>query len=204
MPRLFIISGCNGSGKTTASYAVLPELLGCSEFVNSDEFAKSLSPFSPEKASVGASRFMLLKMRLLLERKADFAIETTLATRSMLKMIKDAQKEGYFVTILYLWLNSPDLAVARVKARVAAGGHNIKEETIRRRYSVGLHYLFRDFMPLCDRWILCDNSEDRLEVVAENSGSGLTVRNPEKFGKIKTMNSIYEKELREEEKRKNV
>ncbi len=172
MPRLFIISGCNGSGKTTASYAVLPGLLGCSEFVNSDEFAKSLSPFSPEKASVAASRYMLLKMRRLLDRKEDFAIETTLATRSMIKMIKDAQKEGYYVTILYLWLNSPDLAVARVKARVTAGGHNIKEETVRRRYSVGLHYLFRDFMPICDRWILCDNSDDNLRLVAESSGSG--------------------------------
>ena len=204
MPRLFIISGCNGSGKTTASYAVLPELLGCSEFVNSDEFAKSLSPFSPEKASVGASRYMLLKMRRLLERREDFAIETTLATRSMLKMIKDAQEAGYFVTILYLWLNSPDLAVARVKARVAAGGHNIKEETIRRRYSVGLHYLFRDFMPLCDRWILCDNSHDKLEIVAESSEAGITVRNPETFGKIKSMNYEYEKELREEGKKRNV
>ena len=204
MPRLFIISGCNGSGKTTASYAVLPELLDCSEFVNSDEFAKSLSPFNPEKASVAASRYMLLKMRHLLGRKEDFAIETTLATRFLLKMIKEAQKEGYFVTILYLWLISPDLAISRVKARVAAGGHNIKEETIRRRYSVGLHYLFRDFMPLCDRWILCDNSEDKLEVVAESTDAGITVRNPEKFGKIKTMNSEYEKELKEEGKTKNV
>ncbi len=204
MPRLFIISGCNGSGKTTASYAVLPELLDCSEFVNSDEFAKSLSPFNPEKASVAASRYMLLKMRHLLSRKEDFAIETTLATRFLLKMIKEAQKEGYFVTILYLWLNSPDLAISRVKARVASGGHNIKEETIRRRYSVGLHYLFRDFMPLCDRWILCDNSEDKLEVVAESTDAGITVRNPEKFGKIKTMNSEYEKELKEEGKTKNV
>ena len=204
MPRLFIISGCNGSGKTTASYAVLPELLDCSEFVNSDEFAKSLSPFNPEKASVAASRYMLLKMRHLLSRKEDFAIETTLATRFLLKMIKEAQKEGYFVTILYLWLNSPDLAISRVKARVASGGHNIKEETIRRRYSVGLHYLFRDFMTLCDRWILCDNSEDKLEVVAESTDAGITVRNPEKFGKIKTMNSEYEKELKEEGKTKNV
>ena len=204
MPRLFIISGCNGSGKTTASYAVLPELLGCSEFVNSDEFAKSLSPFSPEKASVAASRFMLMKMRHLLDRKDDFAIETTLATRSLLKVIKDAQGQGYYVTIMYLWLNSPDLAVSRVKARVVSGGHNIKEETVRRRYIVGLHYLFRDFMPICDRWILCDNSEDKLKIVAESSEAGITVRDPETFGKIKSMNSEYEKELKEEGKRKNV
>jgi len=204
MPRLFIISGCNGSGKTTATYAILPEILGCSEFVNSDEFAKSLAPFSPEKAYVGASRYMLLKMRNLLGRNVDFGIETTLATRSLLKMIKEAKTKGYYVTILYLWLNSPELAVARVKARVEAGGHNIKEETIRRRYHVGLHYFFRDFMPLCDRWILYDNSDGMLSVVAESSEGGTIVREPEKFSRIKGTNEAYEKELKEESRKKNV
>ncbi len=208
MPRLFIISGCNGSGKTTASYSILPEMLDCSEFVNSDEFAKSLAPFSPEKAYVGASRYMLLKMKLLLERKADFCIETTLATRSLLKTIKLAQEQGYYVTILYLWLNSPDLAVARVKARVEAGGHNIREETVRRRYHVGLHYLFRDFMPLCDRWILCDNSNVPFSIVAENSENGTIVRDSEVFSRIKSMNEAYEKEIlmatKEENRKKNV
>ena len=208
MPRLFIISGCNGSGKTTASYSILPEMLDCSEFVNSDEFAKSLAPFSPEKAYVGASRYMLLKMKLLLERKADFCIETTLATRSLLKTIKLAQEQGYYVTILYLWLNSPDLAVARVKARVEAGGHNIREETVRRRYHVGLHYLFRDFMPLCDRWILCDNSNVPFSIVAENSENGTIVRDSEVFSRIKSMNEAYEKEIlkarKDENRKKNV
>ena len=202
MPNMYIISGCNGSGKTTASYSLLPAMLGCSEFVNSDEFAKSLAPFKPESAYVAASRLMLLKMMRLLELKSDFCIETTLATRFLLKMIRNAQNNGYYVTILYFWLSSPDLAVSRVKARVEAGGHNIKEETIRRRYHVGLHYLFRDFMPVCDRWILCDNSVEPLRIVAESSENGLTVRDPETFSKIKSSNTAYEKELREEEKRK--
>lgn len=204
MPRLFIISGCNGSGKTTASYALLPEMLECREFVNSDEFAKSLAPFNPSSAYVAASRYMLFKMRRLLERREDFGIETTLATRYLLKIIKDAQKDGYYVTIIYFWLDSPDLAVARVKARVASGGHNIKEETIRRRYHVGLHYLFRDFMPICDRWILAANSVAPFTIVAESSEDGLIVRDPEKFSKIKSANSVYEQELRLEKKRRNV
>ncbi|MBP5218045.1 MAG: zeta toxin family protein [Bacteroidales bacterium] len=195
MPRLFIISGCNGSGKTTASYALLPELFGCREFVNSDEFAKSLAPFNPESAYVAASRFMLMKMRYLLDRNEDFCIETTLATRSMLKMARLAQEKGYYVTILYLWLNSPDLAVSRVKARVAAGGHNIKEDTIRRRYNLGLHYLFREYMPVCNRWILADNSRDSFEVIAEGSEDGTIVRNSETFARIKDMNFEYEKQL---------
>lgn len=198
MPRLFIISGCNGSGKTTASYSLLPELLNCGEFVNSDEFAKSLAPFNPEKASVAASRYMLLKIRYLFERRQDFCIETTLATRSLLKMIRDAQAEGYFVTILYFWLNTPELAIARVKARVAAGGHNIKEETIRRRYSRGLFYLFRDFVPLCDKWILTDNSTDPATPVAEGKKGDARIFDAEKYRKILSINAEFAQELEQE------
>ena len=103
MPRLYIISGCNGAGKTTASYSLLPEMLDCKEFVNSDEFAKGLSPFDPSKASIQASRLMLMKIRYLLKRHEDFAVETTLATRTLLKIVKSAQAAGYTVTLLYFF-----------------------------------------------------------------------------------------------------
>lgn len=169
MPRLYIISGCNGAGKTTSSYTLLPEMLECSQFVNSDEFAKGLAPFSPERASIKASRFMVMKIRYLFRKKEDFAIETTLATRTLLNTVRQAREEGYSVTLLYFWLNSPDLAVARVKARVEAGGHNIPEETVRRRYRVGLRYFFEDYAPVCDRWILADNSITPFRVIAEGS-----------------------------------
>lgn len=179
--NLYIISGCNGSGKTTASYTLLPEMLACSEFVNSDEFAKSLSPFDPSSVSVVASRYMLMKIEYLLERKRDFCIETTLATRFLEKLIRRAQEMGYNVTILYFWLNSPELAVSRVKARVAAGGHNIPEEVIRRRYERGLVYFFEKYMGLCDRWVLADNSQPPFTVVAEGAGTQIYVRNPQKY-----------------------
>ena len=185
MPKLYIISGCNGAGKTTASYALLPEMLGWSQFVNSGEFAESLSPFSPDSASIQASKLMLLKINYLFRRLEDFAIETTLATRSLKKMVKYAQSNGYEVTVLYFWLNSPDLAVERVKARVAAGGHNIPEATIRRRYVVGLHYFFEDYVPLADRWILADNSEIPFKVVAEGRKDGLIIKDSEKYDRIK-------------------
>lgn len=174
MPRLYIISGCNGAGKTTASYSMLPEMLECSEFVNSDEFAKSLSPFKPENASIQASRYMLLKIRYLLKKKSDFAVETTLATRTLMKTIRMAQNAGYSVTLLYFWLNSPELAIERVKARVEAGGHNIPEETIRRRYYVGIDYFFHHYAPMSDRWILADNSQTPFRVIAEGTRGGVT------------------------------
>jgi len=169
MPRLYIISGCNGAGKTTASYSLLPEMLDCKEFVNSDEFAKGLSPFDPSKASIQASRLMLMKIRYLLKRHEDFAVETTLATRTLLKIVKSAQAAGYTVTLLYFWLNSPDLAVERVRARVEAGGHNIPEETIRRRYNTGIYYFFSLYAPISERWILADNSQIPFRVIAEGS-----------------------------------
>ena len=188
MPRLYIISGCNGAGKTTASYSLLPEMLDCKEFVNSDEFAKGLSPFDPSNASIQASRYMLLKIRYLLKRGQDFAVETTLATRTLLKTDKMAQSAGYTVTLLYFWLNSPDLAVERVRARVEAGGHNIPEETIRRRYNTGIYYFFNLYAPICERWILADNSQIPFRVIAEGSRNDvINIRDEQTYAKIKAI-----------------
>lgn len=185
MPRLYIISGCNGAGKTTASYSLLPEMLDCKEFVNSDEFAKGLSPFDPSKASIQASRYMLMKIRYLLQRQQDFAVETTLATRTLMKIVKQAQAAGYTVTLLYFWLRSPELAIERVKARVEAGGHNIPEETIRRRYQVGIYYFFNYYAPLCERWILADNSQIPFRVIAEGSKDDLiNIKDEETYARI--------------------
>ena len=185
MPRLYIISGCNGAGKTTASYSLLPEMLDCKEFVNSDEFAKGLSPFDPSKASIQASRMMLMKIRYLLKKQQDFAIETTLATRTLLKIAKQAQMAGYTVTLLYFWLNSPDLAIERVRARVEAGGHDIPEETIRRRYSTGIYYFFNLYAPICERWILTDNSQIPFRVIAEGTKDEvINIRDEETYSKI--------------------
>ena len=191
MPKLYIVSGCNGSGKTTASYSLLPEMLECSQFVNSDEFAKGLSPYGPEKVPLQASRYMLMKIRYLFRKSKDFGIETTLATRTLLKMVSDAQKDGYFVTVIYFWLESPSLAAERVKARVEKGGHNIPEETIVRRYYMGLTYFFEDYMKVCDRWILADNSFPPFKVVAEGfrETGEVIVRDAQTFDKIK---SVYE------------
>ena len=185
MPRLYIVSGCNGSGKTTASYTVLPEMLGCREFVNSDEFAKGLAPFSPSSVSIQASRYMLLKIKYLLNKRLDFGIETTLATRSLVKMVRTAQARGYSVTVMYFWVHSPELAIERIRARVAAGGHDIPEETVRRRYSTGLQYFFQDYMPIVDRWILADNSAIPFRIVAQGWKDNMVVKDNLLFERIR-------------------
>ena len=187
MPRMYILAGCNGAGKTTASYTFLPEILDCREFVNSDEFAKSLSPFDPSVASVSASRYMLRRINYLLERGIDFSVETTLATRSLGKIINEAREKSYVITLLYLWVQSPEIAIQRVRDRVATGGHNIPEDVLRRRYSAGLKYLFEIYMPICDRWMIADNSGPTFMLVAEGDDRRIIIKDEEKIKKIREM-----------------
>jgi predicted ABC-type ATPase len=169
VPNLYVISGCNGAGKTTASYTILPEMLDCREFVNSDEIAKGLSPFNADTMAVAveASRIMYRRIRELIEAEETFALETTLASRSIAKLVKDAQDKGYYVTLLYFWLNTPDLAVERVRNRVREGGHNVTEPTVRRRYSAGIRNLFDLYIPICDYWMITDNSLSPMEIIAK-------------------------------------
>lgn len=159
MPRLFIIAGCNGAGKTTASYTMMPEMLEITELVNADEIAKGLSPFNPESVAIQAGKIMLMRVRELIAARADFAFETTLATKSYYNLIKDAQEKGYFVTLLYMWLPSPEQAVKRVAQRVSEGGHNIPETVVQRRYRASLKNFFNIYLPIVDYWMIYDSSD---------------------------------------------
>lgn len=158
MKNLYIIAGCNGAGKTTASYTVLPEMLGCREFVNADEIARGLSPFNPEGVAIQAGRLMIERVLQLMKDGQDFAFETTLATRSYIKLIKKAQSVGYFVTLLFFSLPTPEQAVQRVARRVSQGGHNIPQDVIYRRYEAGLKNFFQLYIPVVDFWSLYDNN----------------------------------------------
>ncbi|MDR1973825.1 MAG: zeta toxin family protein [Bacteroidales bacterium] len=167
MPNLYIIAGCNGAGKTTASYTVLPEMLQCKEFVNADEIARGLSPFNMESVAVEAGRIMLTRIEDLLDERVDFAFETTLASRSFVNLVKRAQQQGYLVSLVFFWLNSSELAIRRVAQRVTLGGHHIEEPVIRRIHYRGLYNLFNLYMNIVDYWILVDNTKSPLQVIAE-------------------------------------
>lgn len=177
LKRLFIISGCNGAGKTTASYTILPEILNCEEFVNADEIAKGLSPFNPESAAIQAGRLMLERISKLIDQGDDFAFETTLATRSYKNLAQKAKENGYVITLLFFWLRTPDLAVKRVETRVKEGGHNIPEIVIRRRYENGLRNFFGIFEPIVDEWMFIDNSGEPYEIIAQKNTEDKTIIN---------------------------
>lgn len=164
--HLYIISGPNGAGKTTASYTVLPKILQCKEFVNADEIARGLSPFNPESVSIEAGRLMLRRINELIKKDESFSIETTLATRSYFRLVELAHKEGFYVTLLFFWLESPELAVRRVAERVSKGGHDIPTDVILRRYDEGIRNLFNIFIPRVDYWSLIDNSIVPRKIIA--------------------------------------
>lgn len=164
-PRLYIIAGCNGAGKTTASMSILPEVLDCREFVNADEIAKGLSPFKPEEVAIEAGRLMLQRIDTLLSRHVSFAIETTLATRSYKNLVERAKASGYHVILLFFWLSSPEMAEMRVAQRVASGGHDIPKDVVHRHYWAGLRNLFEIFVPIVDLWSLYDNNTETQPIV---------------------------------------
>jgi predicted ABC-type ATPase len=184
---LYIIAGCNGAGKTTASFTILPEILNCKEFVNADEIAKGLSPFQPEKVSIEAGRIMLERINDLLNSQENFAFETTLATKSYRSKIFLAREKGYNVTLLFFWLRNADLAIERVRTRVIEGGHHIETEVIRRRYKNGIKNLFEIYLPIADEIMIFDNSEGKHDLIAEKTiESEIEVLNKIKFNQLKS------------------
>lgn len=184
--NLFIIAGCNGAGKTTASFTILPEIIDCKEFVNADEIAKGLSPFQPERVAFEAGRIMLNRVNELLKGKENFAFETTLSSRSYKLKIEEAKQNGYLVTLLFFWLQSVDLAKERVKVRVQEGGHNIDPDIIERRYIKGIKNLFDIYLPIVDGALIFDNSAGKHELLAQKTADGfLTIIDNVKFDELK-------------------
>lgn len=192
LPKLYIIAGCNGAGKTTASFTILPEVLNCKEFINADEIAKGLSPFQPESVAMQAGRIMLARMDELLQKGETFAFETTLATKSYKQKIEWAQANGYEVTLLFFWLDSPNMAKKRVAQRVAEGGHSIPSETIERRYHNGIANLFAIYMDMVDICYIFDNSEgERTPIAKKYKGGKEIIYNTDLYNQMK---NSYEKE----------
>lgn len=177
MNKLYIIAGPNGAGKTTLSYTVLPEIFDCFEFVNADEIAKGISPLSPEKAGIRSGRLMLQRIKELIFLNESFAIETTLSTKSYKQLVENAKSKSYEVILLFLTLDSAELAIQRVRSRVKEGGHNIAKNVIVRRYRNGLQNLFNIYIPIVSKWIIVNNSSEKFEFIAKGTTNSVIIKN---------------------------
>lgn len=184
---LYIIAGCNGAGKTTASMLLLPEILDCPEFVNADEIARGLSPFHPEEVSIQAGKLMLERIGVLVKGDKSFAIETTLSTKSYQFLVKEAHNNGFKVQLMFFWLPTPQQAIERVAARVSEGGHNIPVDVIVRRYISGIDNLFNIYMNIVDSWAIVENYRSPRTLIADGGLNGnINVYSEEMFTKLKS------------------
>ena len=150
--RLYIIAGCNGAGKTTASKRFLPSILECRQWVNADEIAYGLSPLDPQSVAFQSGRIMLERIQELLRQEETFAIETTLSTRAYRNLVLQAQAKGYQVELVFFYLPSHLIAIRRIAHRVKNGGHYVPDDVVIRRYHRGLKNLKEIFIPIVDCW----------------------------------------------------
>lgn len=160
-PSVVVLGGPNGSGKSTAAPRLLRGSLRVEEFVNADTLAQGLSAFRPEDVALDAGRIMLRRLGELEEQRKSFAFEATLASQALARRLARLKTHGYAVHIVFLWLPTADLAIARVAERVRAGGHDVPSDAVRRRFSRGLHNFFTIYRPIADTWRLYDGSSIR-------------------------------------------
>ena len=164
-PRILIIAGPNGAGKSTFAQEYLPNEAQCPTFINADLIAAGLSPFDPAQAALRAGRLMLAEIDRHAAAKASFAFETTLSGVAYARRIPEWQGAGYRVALVFLRLDSVEIAISRVAARVRQGGHDIAEEVIRRRYEKGWYNFERRYKPLVDSWTLYDSTGESPQII---------------------------------------
>lgn len=181
MKNVYVIAGPNGSGKTTFAKKFLPRYVKCSNFVNADLIAQGLSPFSPGAAALKAGKLVLEQISELARAGEDFSFETTLAGRSYADFLKRLKKNGYSAHVFFLWIPDVRISLARIKERVADGGHDVPAADVRRRFGRCLKNFFRLYRPILSTWMIFDNSGARPSPVAVEKNGKLVVRDRKLF-----------------------
>lgn len=185
-PDIFILGGPNGAGKTTAAKILLPSrLFVIRAFLNADEIARELNPADPESAALRAGRILLEKMRSFIRSETSFAMETTLSGKSYLPVLADCKERGWRISLLYLWVPSPEYSIRRVAHRVTQGGHSIPDDVIYRRYQSGMWNMRHLYLPLAHDATIYDNRDSGLRLVARREApQSLQVFDQEIWSKI--------------------
>ena len=165
--RIIIIAGPNGAGKTTFAREYLMKEADCPDFVNVDLIAAGLSPFDPNRAAIRAGRLMLSEIERRIRKGESFAFETTLSGQVYARLIPRWRNAGYRVRLIFLSLPNPEMAIARVVARVAQGGHNVPSTVVRRRFDSGLRNFENIYRDLVDKWEWYDNSGNTPQLISE-------------------------------------
>ena len=185
---IFILGGPNGAGKTAAAEVLLPQKLRIHAFLNADEIARGLSPPNVEAVAFEAGRLFIEKMRTLVQEGQSFAFETTCSGKSYIRLLKQCQAAGWRISLIYLWVPSPEYSIARVAHRVSHGGHSIPEEVIRRRYVSGLWNMRHLYLPLADDATIYDNRDRALRIIARRAPNApLRVVDEELWSKIERL-----------------
>ena len=183
-PTCFIIAGPNGAGKTTFALRYLPQIAGCRNFVNADLISYGLSPFNALSAQYEAGRLFLREIYANIDKRVDFAFETTLAGRSHISLLKKLRQDGWQVILFFLWIPNAAFSKSRIRERVKHGGHNIPDDTIYRRFPRIMRNLIKIYIPLCDKVICYDNSRPEHVLVFEQDESGQKILNKDIYERI--------------------
>lgn len=182
--NVYIIAGPNGSGKTTFARKFLPDYIKCPNFVNADLIAQGLSPFSPGSVAIKAGKLVLSQIRGFLEAEVNFAFESTLAGKLYVNLFKELKTKGYKLHLFFLWIPDSQLAIARIRDRVAEGGHHVPTEDVKRRFNRSINNFFKLYMPLLDKWMFFNNSDIKPSLIAKKNNGGIEVTDKELFEKI--------------------
>jgi predicted ABC-type ATPase len=176
-----VIAGPNGSGKTTFAKLFLPDYVNCPNFVNADLIAQGLAPFDPRAAAIQAGKLVLHQIHEYARRGLDFAFETTLSGKSYANLLSELKSQRYTLHLFFLWIPSSELAIARIKDRVAEGGHHVPAEDVRRRFIRGLNNFFKMYESMLDSWMLFDNSKAKPVLLAKRRNGHCEVADKKLF-----------------------